>query len=162
VKEDITMVRILIAIVSAVVLAGSVVAGAAAAPKEGKSHQTESIDCGDFGEFEVLTSENGATGFGPGGEVFVAKRFAFDMMITVTTFDDEVFGPFPDSFSEGAKGKGFEGRLIECSLPGSFAETFILDEGAAEFFGIPAEYVGTEVTFEGNGTGTVWIIDPGK
>jgi hypothetical protein len=157
------MIRLLITIAAGVLLAVGLVGVASAAPKEGKNHQPITIDCGgDIGEIEVLTGENSAVGFGPDGEVFVAKRFADEVEFTVTTFDDEVFGPFPDSFSEGAKGRGFEARLIECTFPIEFTDTFILDAESAEFFGIPEEYIGTEVTIEGSGTATVWIIDPGK
>jgi hypothetical protein len=131
--------------------------------RKDKNHQPLTIECGgEIGEIEAITGENSVVGFGPGGEVFVAKRFAFEVEFTVTTFDDEVFGPFLDSFSEGAKGKGFEGRLIECTFPEEFTDAFILDPDSAEFFGIPDEYVGTEVTIERSGTGTVWIVDPGK
>jgi hypothetical protein len=156
------MIRLLLALSSALLLAGGLVGTAAAAPKDTHNVQHITVDCEGLGEIDVVTTENAASAFGPDGEVYVAKRFEFDQTITVTTFDGEVFGPFADTFSEGAKGKGFESRLIECTFPNDFSETFTLTEGDVEFFGIPAEYVGTEATFEGTGTGTAWVIAPGR
>ena len=156
------MIRLLFALSSALLLAGGLVGTAAAAPKDTHNVQHITVDCEGLGEIDVVTTENAASAFGPDGEVYVAKRFEFDQTITVTTFDGEVFGPFDDTFSEGAKGKGFEKRLIKCTFPNDFSETFTLTDSDAEFFGIPAEYVGTEATFEGTGTGTAWVIAPGR
>jgi hypothetical protein len=117
------------------------------------------VDCGDFGSFEVVTVENAAAAFANGG-VLVAKRIAADVSVTVTTFDDQVFGPFPDSFDEGGRGQGYQQRLIECSFAETFEETFTLDERTADFFHIPAQYVGREVTLTGEVEGTAWVIDP--
>ena len=138
------------------------VGGATAAPKEGqKNVEVIPINCEGLGDTEVITNENAASAFLPDGQVAVAKRFSGEVEFTVTTFDDEVFGPFTDSITEGAKGKGFEDRLIECTFTEEFSDTFTLDAGAAEFFGIPESYIGTEVTNEGTFFGTAHVFIPG-
>jgi hypothetical protein len=148
--------------VLAALLAVGLIGTAAAAPKDNGKVDIITVDCEGLGQFEVITKENSGAAFGPDGEVYVAKRFEFDQTITVTTFDGETFGPIDDSFSEGSNGKGFEGRLIPCTFPADFSDTFPLSEEDAEFFGIPSEYIGTDVTVEATGTGTAWVITPGR
>ncbi len=158
------MRRLFVAFGSALLLAGAVIGVASAAPTTKNPNIEEiPVDCGGgIGGAVVLSVENSAAAFLPDGQVAVAKRFGGDVAFTITTFDGTVFGPVFDSFEEGAKGHGFEDRLVECSFSETFTETFILDAEAAAFFGIPAGYVGTEVTLEGTFDGTVWVIIPGN
>ena len=136
---------------------------AAAAPKEdNKNALILPVDCEGLGAFEIIGIQNALSSFGPDGQVFVLKRISGDVSFTITTFDEEVFGPFSDTFEDAVNGKGFEDRLVPCSFTQTFTETFTLDAGAADFFGIPPTYVGTEVTFEGIVDGTRWVLMPGK
>lgn len=155
--------RIFIA-VAALLLASAFVGAAAAAPTTKNPNIEEiPVDCGGgIGGTVVLSVENSAAAFLPDGQVAVGKRFGGDVAFTITTFDGTVFGPVFDSFEEGAKGKGFEDRLVECSFTETFTETFILRAEDAAFFGIPETYVGTEVTLEGTFNGTAWVIIPGN
>ena len=148
---------------AALLLAGAIIGAASAAPTTMNPNIQEiPVDCGGgIGGTVVLSVEQSAAVFLPDGQVAVGKRFEGDVAFTITTSGGTVFGPFFDSFEEGAKGKGFENRLVECSFAETFTDTFILDAGAAEFFGIPAAYVGTEVTLEGTVDGTAWVIIPG-
>ncbi|MGB2695707.1 MAG: hypothetical protein WBD55_11060 [Dehalococcoidia bacterium] len=158
------MSRFLIALGSALLLA-SVLAGAAlAAPKaDNKNAHIIPVDCAGVGAFGAISiADNSATVFGPDGRVLVAKRISGDVSSTITTFDGAVFGPIDDSFVEGAKGKGFQGRLVECSFTEAFTETFTLDAETADVFGIPAAYVGTEATFNGTVDGTALVLMPGR
>jgi hypothetical protein len=149
---------------AALLLAGAVIGAASAAPTTKNPNIGEiPVDCGGgIGGTVVLSVEQSAAVFLPDGQVAVGKRFEGDVAFTITTFNGTVFGPFFDSFEEGAKGKGFQSRLVECSFSETFTDAFTLDAGAAEFFGIPAAYVGTEVTFEGTVDGTAWVIIPGN
>ncbi len=157
------MRRLFLVIGSALLLAGALVAVASAAPTTKNPNIEEiPVDCGGgIGGTVVLSVENSAAAFLPDGQVAVAKQISGDVSFTVTTFDGAVFGPIFDSFEEGAKGKGFEGRLVECSFTETFTDTFLLDAGAAAFFDIPEGYVGTEVTLEGTVDGTASVIIPG-
>ena len=150
-------------VAAALLLAGAVIGAASAAPTtKNPNIQEIPVDCGgEIGGTVVLSVEQSAAVFLPDGQVVVGKRFEGDVAFTITTSDGTVFGPVFDSFEEGAKGKGFENRLVECSFSETFTDVFTLDAGAAEFFGIPAAYVGTEVTLEGTVDGTAWVIIPG-
>ncbi len=160
----ILMRRIFFVFGLALLLAGTVIGVASAAPTTKNPNIEEiPVDCGGgIGGTVVLGVENSSAAFLPDGQVAVAKRFGGDVAFTITTFDGTVFGPIFDSFEEGAKGKGFEDRLVECSFSETFTDAFTLDAGAAEFFGIPEAYVGTEVTLEGTFDGTAWVIIPGS
>ena len=156
------MRRFLIALSSGLLLASGFFDVAAAAPKETqKNVEVITVDCEGLGTVEIITKQNAATAFLPDGQVAVAKRFGGDTNFTITTFDGEVWGPFTDSFQEGAKGKGFEDRLVECTFTEEFTDAFTLDAGAAEFFSIPAEYIGTDVVIEGTFNGLAQVIIPG-
>jgi len=157
------MRRLLIAFLPAVIFAGGLMGVAVAAPKEDqKNVEVIEVDCEGLGTVEIITKENAATAFLPDGQVVVAKRFGGEVNFTVTTFDSVVWGPFNDSFEEGARGKGFEGRLVECSFTDVFTDIFTLDAGAAEFFGIPAQYIGTDVTIDGTSHTVAQVIIPGQ
>lgn len=135
---------------------------ASAAPKsDNRNVDIVPVQCEGLGSFDVITMEHSATAFRPDGSVLVAKRFAGDSTVTVTTFDGAEFGPFLESFEEGANGKGFQDRLIECTFTEAFTDEFTLDAGTAEFFEIPEEYIGTDITLEGTFNGTAFVIDPG-
>lgn len=145
-------------------LASALVGVASAAP----SDQNPNLESGELtcdepiGVTVVRGPDNSATIFLPHGQVVVGLRGSGEASFTITTSDGTVFGPFLDSSEEGAKGKGFESRLVECSFTETFTETFILDAEAAAFFAIPEAYVGTEVTLEGTFDGTAWVIIPGN
>ena len=157
------MRRFLIALSSAILVASTFVGIAAGAPTEKNKHtEVISVNCQGLGTLQIVTMEHSANAFLPDGQVIVAKRFSGTSEFTVTTFDGVVFGPISDSFTEGVKGKGFEGRLVECSFTESFTESFTLDAGGAEFFGIPPQYVGTDVTLNGTFSGVASVIIPGK
>jgi len=152
----------LVAFSAAALLTTDLAGVASAAPKE--DHRKADIIpvvCEGLGAFDVITVENAATAFGPDGQVFVAKRISGDTSGTITTHDGQTF-PFSDSFTEGAKGNGFEDRLIPCSFTDTFMDTFVVDAEAASFLGIPAAYAGTEVTLAGTFNGTAWVLAPGN
>jgi len=156
------MLRFLIAFSSAVLLATGLFGVATAAPKEGqKNTEVIPVECKGLGSVEIISKQNAATAFLPDGQVIVAKRFGGEAEFTVTTDDGVVWGPFTDSFQEGAKGKGFEGRLVECKFTEQFTDAFPLDAGAAEAWGIPASYIGTNVELEGTFNFVAQVIIPG-
>jgi hypothetical protein len=119
------------------------------------------VSCNGLGSFDALTMDSSGVAFTPNG-VLVAKRISGEFTFSITTFDGQVFTSPPETFDEGSRGRGFGGRLIECTFTENFSETFTLEAEDAEAFGIPDEYVGTEVTGQGGGTGTAWVIDPGN
>jgi hypothetical protein len=139
------------AVVFAIGLAGM----AAAAPKEGKNTEIITVNCG-AGDFDVLT-KNSPVAFDAQGNVYVAKIFEEEFTGTITTNDGSEFTVSESSVS-GSNGKGFKDRLTPCTFSDSFTDTFILDAETAEFFGVPAQYVGTEVTLEGEVDGTAWVL----
>jgi len=155
-------VKFLIMGAVALALGVGLVSTAVAAPSTNNPNiQTIAVDCGELGAFDVHTTEHGVTAFGPEG-VLVAKKFTGDVAFTVTTNDNAVFGPFFDSEESGGQGRGYQERLVPCEFVQEFTDSFILDEGAADFFDIPASYIGTEVTTNGTFEGTAWVIVPGK
>lgn len=149
----------------AVMMLAFVQASASAAPTlQNKNIEPVDVDCGDpIGMAFILTMGNGVPAFLQNGQVVVGKRDSGEATFTITTADGLVsVGPFSNSFEAGAKGKGFEGRLVECSFSGPFTDPFTLTPGVAALFGIPEDYVGTKVTAEGTATGTASVVIPGK
>jgi hypothetical protein len=150
-------------IIIALALAAGIATAASAAPGENNPNaHVLAVECDGLGTLDVVTVDNAPTAFGPDGRVYVAKRLAFESVTTITTFDGEVFGPYFDSFEEGARGSGFQGRLFECTFTQAETFTFTLDAEGAEFLGIPDEYIGTEVIVEGAADGTAWVLAPGR
>lgn len=147
-----------------VAIATMFAAGAAvAAPKEDSPRaQVVEADCEGLGTVHVVVKGNSAAAFEiDGTRVFVSKRFAGEINGTVTTHDSQTF-PVSDSFDEGARGRGFQDRLIDCTFAEMFTETFILTARDAGFFGIPAVYIGTEVTFDATLSATVSVTVVGR
>jgi hypothetical protein len=129
-------------------------------PDKNPNVQVLPFDCGSLGSFDIIKPDNSAAAFSSQGHL-VVKRLAGEITGTLTTFDGEVFGPVHDVFASGAQGKGFEERLVPCTVEETFTDSFTLDAETAALFGVPDEYVGTLVTVNGTLEATASIVSPG-
>lgn len=157
--------RHLIALTTALLVGAALVSTATAAPDNNPKATHIPVDCGDLGSFEVLTLENeSVVAWAPNNNSpFVAKRFSGTFSGTVTTNDGNTFTIPPDSFDDShGKGTGYQDRLNTCTFTDTFTDHFPLDEHTAADWGIPSQYIGTEVTLNATFNGTVGVISTGN
>jgi hypothetical protein len=67
-----------------------------------------------------------------------------------------------EPFEEGAKGAGFEGRLVTCTFTQDFQDTFRLTKKDVAFLELGPSFIGATATVTGTTTGTAEVVAPGS
>jgi len=159
---------LILAPVLAIALLGASSALPTSAAPDNKNTETIDVSCDEpIGDITITTMPNeSVTAFGPDGRVFVVKGFSFESELTIEIEDGPTF-EFEEEEEDLVPGKGFQGRLIECSFTEEFTEEHTLDEETLPFLEEMTgeeldEFLGATVTFSGTFTGTAHVLTPGR
>jgi hypothetical protein len=111
---------------------------------------------------DVTASSNGGGAvFTEDGQVLLAKRLSGTTAITISVEGGPTVS-FDEPFEAGAKGSGFEGRLVDCTFTQQFEDQFTLSKKDVADFGLGNQFIGATATVTGTTTGTAQVVAPGS
>ena len=152
-------------IVAGVLAMGAGILGvlpAAAAP-DNKNTFSFDVSCDPPLQDVTTVSGNGSGAvFTEDGQVLLAKRISGVSSATISVGGGPTITLPPEPFEAGAKGKGFEGRLVRCEFTQEFQDTFTLAKKDLAFLDLGPEFLGATATVTGNTTGTAEVVAPGS
>jgi hypothetical protein len=156
------MKKLIVAGVLAAALGAGFAASAAAAP-DNKNTFTFDVSC-DAPLQDVTTVSGNGSGavFTEDGQVLLAKRISGTSTATISVEGGPTIPLPPDSFEAGARGGGFEGRLVTCEFTQEFQDTFTLGKKDLAFLELGPEFLGATATVTGTTTGTAEVVAPGS
>ncbi len=143
---------------------------AIAAP-DNKNTDSTPVDCEGLGPITITENvrggenENARGGVGfTDGQVLVVKGFSGTSELTVAIEGGPTF-ELTDSFEQAVPGKGFESKLIACTLTEEFTEEHTLDEELLAFLEEATgqqldEFLSDKVSITGTFTGTAQVLAP--
>jgi hypothetical protein len=148
--------------VMGIVLSLGLAATAVAAPDNKNTFSFE-VSCDPPLEDVTTVSGNGSGAvFTDGAQVLLAKSVSGVSNATISIEGGPTI-PLPaESFEEGAKGKGFEERLVTCEFSQEFVDTFTLKKKDLAFLELGDEFLGATATITGTTTGTAEVVAPGN
>jgi hypothetical protein len=114
---------------------------------------------------EDVTTVSGNAGgavFTEDGQVLLAKSVSGVSNATISIEGGPTLALPPESFEEGARGQGFEGRLVTCDFTQEFEDTFTLKKKDLAFLELGPEFLGATATISGITTGTAEVVAPGS
>jgi hypothetical protein len=109
-----------------------------------------------------VSATGGGAVFTEDGQVLLAKRISGVTEVTISVEGGPTIVLPPEAFEEGAKGKGFEGRLVSCDFTQEFVDTFTLKQKDVAFLELGDEFIGATATVTGTTTGTAEVTAPGS
>jgi hypothetical protein len=157
--------------VAGAMVMGLLLPGAAGAAPNNKNTGTLNVSCGPpIGDVQLtFNARNSSVSAFVNGEVAVIKHAGF---VGQTTFAVEGGPTFTlpeeeDTLGGQGQGRGYQDKLVTCTMPVSFEEEFTLDAEGAAFFGEQAgidltPYIGATVHASLTGTFTAQVIVPGS
>jgi hypothetical protein len=146
---------------SATAIALAVASAAAGAP-DNKNTTTFTAVCDGVPVLVTTIEQSNAAASFAGGDVAVVKRLSATVLVTFSVAGGPTLGPFPDPVEEGAKGGGFEDKLVECDFSATFTDTFKASKRFIDFFDLDPSLIGATVTVTGEISGTALLISPGS
>jgi len=152
-------------IVAGVLAMGAGILGvlpAAAAP-DNKNTFAFDVSCDPPLQDVTSVSGNGSGAvFSEDGQVLLAKRLSGTTNATISVEGGPTIPLPPDSFEAGARGGGFEGRLVTCEFTQEFQDTFTLGKKDLAFLELGPEFLGATATVTGTTTGVAEVVAPGS
>jgi hypothetical protein len=109
-----------------------------------------------------VSATGGGAVFTEDGQVLLAKRISGTSTATISVEGGPTIPLPPDSFEAGARGGGFEGRLVTCEFTQEFQDTFTLGKKDLAFLELGPEFLGATATVTGTTTGTAEVVAPGS
>ena len=151
---------LIIAGVLALAAGAFLVAPAEAAPDNKRTTSFE-VSCDEpIGDVTVSSNGGGAV-FTEDGQVLLAKRLSGTTAITITVEGGPTIS-FDEPFEAGAKGSGFEGRLVDCTFTQQFQDAFTLTKKDVAGLGLSDSFIGANATITGTTTGSAEVVAPGS
>jgi hypothetical protein len=156
------MGKLIAAGVLALVVGAAITATAAAAPDNKKTF-TFDVSCDPPLQDVTTVSGNGIGAvFTEDGQVLLAKRISGVTNATISVEGGPTIPLPPEPFEAGAKGTGFEDRLVTCDFTQEFVDTFTLKKKDVAFLELGPEFIGRTATVTGTTTGTAEVVAPGS
>jgi hypothetical protein len=166
------MLRIFVAL--AFLCAGLVATtGTVAAAPDNKNTSPFPVNCEGYGDILVTEMTRGGgpndrgspVVFGPDGKVFIAKEITGSAELTFSIEGGPSIDVQEDSDELSVPGKGFRGRLTDCSFTESFEEEFVADQGVIDFLESQSgqqldQYLGATVHVVGAFSGIAEVLIP--
>ena len=147
------------------VFGASSIMPAAAAP-DNKNTTSFDVSCaeplGDVTTVSTIGNSSADVVFTTDGDVLVAKHISATSTDTLTVEGGPTIPLGESSFEGGAKGGGFQDRLISCDFTIESQNTFRLSKRAVAFFELGDEFIGATATISSTLTGTAEVIAPGN
>jgi hypothetical protein len=146
--------------VLAAILGVSFAATAAAAP-DNKNTFSFDVSCDPpLQDVTTVSGNGGGAVFTEDGQVLLAKRISGISNATISIEGGPTI-PLPSQpFEVGARGGGFEGRLVSCDFTHDFVHTFTLKKKDVAFLELGPEFIGATATVTGTTTGTAEVTAP--
>jgi hypothetical protein len=156
------MRKFVVAGMMAMVLSLGLAATAVAAPDNKNTFSFE-VSCDPPLEDVTTVSGNGGGAvFTEDGQVLLAKSVSGVSNATISIEGGPTI-PLPtESFEEGARGGGFEERLVTCEFTQDFVDTFTLSKKDVGFLELGDEFIGATATITGTTTGIAEVVAPGN
>jgi hypothetical protein len=152
----------IVAGVLAVAVGVSFAATAAAAP-DNKNTFSFDVSCDPpLDDVTSVSANGGGAVFTEDGQVLLAKRISGVSNATISIEGGPTIPLPPEPFEAGARGKGFEGRLVTCDFTQEFVDTFTLKKRDVTFLELGPEFIGATATVTGTTTGTAEVTAPGS
>jgi hypothetical protein len=156
------MRKFVVAGIMAMLLSVGLAATAVAAPDNKNTFSFE-VSCDPPLEDVTIVSGNGnGAVFAEDGQVLLAKRVSGVSNFTISVEGGPTITPPPEAFEEGARGGGFEERLVTCEFTQEFVDTFTLKKKDLAFLELGDEFLGATATITGTTTGTAEVVAPGN
>ncbi len=137
-------------------------ASAAAAAPDNKNTTTFTAVCDGVPVLVTAIEQSNGSATFIGGEVTVVKRVSATALLTFAVEGGPTLGPIASPFEAGAKGGGFEDKLVACEFTFTFTDTFKANKRFVESFGLDQSLIGATITLTGEVSGTAWILNPGR
>jgi hypothetical protein len=126
--------------VLAAILGVSFAATAAAAP-DNKNTFLFDVSCDPpLQDVTTVSGNGGGAVFTEDGQVLLAKRISGISNATISIEGGPTIPLPPQPFEVGARGGGFEGRLVSCDFTQEFVETFTLKKKDVAFLELGPEF----------------------